>query len=139
MVVDVLLAVTTGFVLGRALDKYRDADTRREAVEQGGADEKAGEAVAERAPARAAAAEIGEQAAVQGTVVTLNAQPAKKPTEIDMRRAIMDVLSSSREPMTLAVIAKQMEKQHFAQLIGPMRSLLDMGEVVKDDKTYRLA
>lgn len=139
MVVDVLLAVTTGFVLGRALDKYRDGDTRPEAVERRGADEKAGEAVAERAPARAAAAEIGEQAAVEGTVVTLNAQPAKKLTEIDMRRAIRDVLSSSREPMTLAVIAKKMEKKHYAQLIGPMRSLLDMGEVVKDNKTYRLA
>ena len=139
MVVDVLLAVTTGFVLGRALDKYRDGDTRPEAVERRGADEKAGEAVAERAPAGATAGEIGEEAAVEGTVVTLNARPEKKPAEIDMRRAIIDVLSSSREPMTLAVIAKKMEKKHYAQLIGPMRSLLDMGEVVKDDKTYRLA
>ncbi len=126
MVVDVLLAVTTGFVLGRALEKHRDGDTRPEAV-------------AERAPAGAAAAEIGEEAAVESTVVRLKAQPEKKLAEIDMRRAIMDVLSSSREPMTLAVIAKKMERKHYAQLIGPMRSLLDMGEVVKDDKTYRLA
>ncbi len=69
----------------------------------------------------------------------MKAQPEKKLAEIDMRRAIMDVLSRSREPMTLAVIATKMEKEHYAQLIGPMRSLLDMGEVVKDDKTYRLA
>ena len=88
MVVDVLLAVTTGFVLGRALDTYRDGDTRPEAVEQGGADEMAGEAVAERARAGAAAAEIGEEEAVEGTVVRLNAQPAKKLAEIDMRRAV---------------------------------------------------
>jgi hypothetical protein len=40
--------------------------------------------------------------------------------------------------MTLAEIATKTGKKHFASLIGPMRSLREMGMVVKKEKVYRL-
>jgi len=40
--------------------------------------------------------------------------------------------------MTLAEIATKTGKKHFASLIGPMRSLREMGMVVKKEKAYRL-
>ena len=55
----------------------------------------------------------------------------------DLQQAILDVLSGSGEAMTLAEIAAEMEREYFAPLIRPMRSLLKMGRVVKEDKAYR--
>ena len=57
----------------------------------------------------------------------------------DLQQVILDVLSGSGKEMTLAEIARKIGKSHYASLIGPMRSLLKAGRVVKEDKVYRLA
>ena len=104
MALDVLLAVLSGFFLGRGLDNIRGGGRK--------------------------------EAAVQATVVTLEVPPEKGPA--DLQQAILDVLSGSGEEMALAEIAAEMEMSHFAPLIRPMRSLLERGQVVKEDKAYRL-
>ena len=103
MVLDILLAVLSGFFLGRVL-----ADVR------GGGKE---EAVAE------------------ATEVTLEVPPEKGPA--GLQQTILDVLSGNGEAMTLAEIAAEMKMGHFSSLIRPMRSLLEMGQVVKENKAYR--
>lgn len=103
MALDVLLAVLSGFFLGRGLANLR------------GGDEK--------------------EAAAEATVIMLEVPPENGPA--DLQQAILDVLSGSGEAMTLAEIAAEMEREYFAPLIRPMRSLLKMGRVVKEDKAYR--
>lgn len=160
MGLDVLLAVLCGFFIGRVLDNVVGGGEKVAEVEAGGADEAAGAIAAEGAPAEPKAAETGEEVAAKGTVVTLEAPPEKKaPPEKtdepdlqqvildvlsgtgdpDLQQAIMDVLSGSRKAMTLAEIARKIGKAHYASLIGPMRALLKIGRVFKEDKVYRLA
>ncbi len=103
MVLDVLLAVLSGFFLGRGLANIRGGGKK--------------------------------EAAAEATVVTLEVPPENGPA--GLQQAILDVLSGSGEAMTLAEIAAEMELGHFASLIRPMRSLLEMGRVVKEDKAYR--
>ena len=128
MGLDVLLAVLCGVVVGRVLDDVIGGGKKLEEVENAGADEAAG----------AAAAETGEEVAADNTVVTLEVPP-EKTGEPDLKQVILDVLSAGGEAMKLAEIARQIGKAHYAPLIGPMRSLLEMGRVVKQEKLYRLA
>ncbi len=102
-----------------------------------GAAEAASAVAAEGAPPEPQAAEIGEEVAAKGPVITLEVPP-KTMGENDLQHVILDVLSGSGEAMTLAEIATKTGKKHFAPLIGPMRSLRKMGRVVKEDKVYRL-
>jgi uncharacterized phage protein gp47/JayE len=102
-----------------------------------GVDEAAGAVAAEVASPEPQAAETGEEVAAKGPVITLNVPP-KTTGEIDLQQVILDVLSGSGEAMTLAEIATKTGKKHFASLIGPMRSLREMGMVVKKEKAYRL-
>jgi major membrane immunogen (membrane-anchored lipoprotein) len=102
-----------------------------------GVDEAAGAVAAEVASPEPQAAETGEEVAAKGPVITLNVPP-KTTGEIDLQQVILDVLSGSGEAMTLAEIARKTGKKHFASLIGPMRSLREMGMVVKKEKAYRL-
>ena len=102
-----------------------------------GVDETAGAVAAEVASPEPQAAEIGEDVAAKGPVITLNVPP-KTTGEIDLQQVILDVLSGSGEAMTLAEIATKTGKKHFASLIGPMRSLRETGMVVKKEKAYRL-
>jgi hypothetical protein len=102
-----------------------------------GADEAAGAVAAEGAPPEPQAAETGEEVAAKGPVITLKVPP-KTTGEIDLQQVILDALSGSGEAMTLVEIATKMGKKHFASLIGPMRSLREMGMVVKEEKVYRL-
>ncbi len=102
-----------------------------------GADEAASAVAAEVASPELQPAETGEEAAAKGPVITLNVPP-KTMGEIDLQQVILDVLSGSDEAMTLAEIATKTGKKHFASLIGPMRSLREMGMVVKKEKVYRL-
>jgi hypothetical protein len=102
-----------------------------------GADEAAGAAAAEGAPPEPQVAETGEEVAAKGPVITLKVPPKMKG-EPDLQQIILDVLSGSGESMTLAEIATKTGKKHFASLIGPMRSLREMGMVVKKEKAYRL-
>jgi hypothetical protein len=99
--------------------------------------EAAGAVAAEGAPPEPQAAETGEEVAAKGPVITLKVPP-KTTGEIDLQQVILDVLSGSGEAMTLAEIATKTGKKHFASLIGPMRSLREMGMVVKKEKAYRL-
>ena len=138
MGIDVLLAVLCGFVVGRVLDDVMGGGKKSEEVEDGGADETAGAVAAEDAPPEPQAAEAGEEVAAEDAVVTLVVSPEKKGGP-DLQQVILDVLSGGGEAMTLAEIARQVGKAHYAPLIGPMRSLLEMGRVVKRDKMYRLA
>ncbi len=103
-----------------------------------GADEAAGAVAAEGAPPEPQAAETGEEVAAKGPVITLKAPP-KKTGEPDLQQVVLDVLSGSDKAISLAEIARQIGKEHFASLIGPMRSLRKMGRVVKEEKVYRLA
>jgi len=102
-----------------------------------GVDEAAGAVAAEVAPREPQAAETGEEVAAKGPEITLKVPP-KTTGEIDLQQVILDVLSGSGEAMTLAEIATKTGKKHFASLIGPMRSLREMGMVVKKEKVYRL-
>jgi len=102
-----------------------------------GADEAAGAVAAEGAPPEPQAAETGDEVAAKGPVITLKVPP-KTTGEIDLQQVILDALSGSGEAMTLVEIASMTGKKHFASLIGPMRSLREMGMVVKKEKVYRL-
>jgi len=102
-----------------------------------GADEAAGAVAAEGAPPEPQAAETGDEVAAKGPVITLKVPP-KTTGEIDLQQVILDALSGSGEAMTLVEIASMTGKKHFASLIGPMRSLREMGVVVKKEKVYRL-
>ncbi len=154
MGLDVLLAVLVGFFVGRVVDNVVGGGKKLAEVEEGGADEAAGAVAAEAARPEPKAAKTGKKVAAKGTVVTLEAPPEKtgEPDlqqvildvlsgtgDPDLQQAIMDVLSGSRKAMTLAGIARKIGKAHYASLIGPMRALLKMGRVVKEDKVYRLA
>jgi hypothetical protein len=103
-----------------------------------GAGEAAGAVAAEGAPPEAQAAETGEEVAAKGPVATLQVPP-KQTGEPDLQQVVLDVLSGSDKAISLAEIARQIGKEHYASLIGPMRSLRKMGRVVKDEKVYRLA
>ncbi len=103
MAVEILLAVLSGFFLGRGLANFRGGGT--------------------------------QEAAAEATGVTLGMPPVKGPA--GFQQTILDVLSGSGEAMTLVKIAAEMKLGHFAPLIRPMRSLLEMGRVVKEDKVYR--
>ena len=138
MGLDVLLAVLGGFFVGRVLDVVIGGGKKLAEVEEGGAAEAAGAVAAEGAPPEPQAAETGEEVAAKGTVVTVEVPP-EKTGEPDLQQVILDVLSGSGKAMTLAEIARQIRKEHFAPLIGPMRSLVKLGRVVKEDKVYRLA
>jgi hypothetical protein len=100
--------------------------------------EVAGAVTAEGAPPEPQAAETGEEVAARGPVITLKGPP-KKTGEPDLQQVVLDVLSGSDKAISLAEIARQIGKEHFASLIGPMRSLRKMGRVVKEEKVYRLA
>ncbi len=166
MGLEVLLALVCGFFVGRVVDNVVGGGKKLAEVEEGGADEAAGAVAAEAARPEPKAAKTGKKVAAKGTVVTMEA-PAEKvappqkeaPPEKtgepdlqqvildvlsgtgdpDLQQAIMDVLSGSRKAMTLAGIARKIGKAHYASLIGPMRALLKMGRIVKEDKVYRLA
>ena len=103
-----------------------------------GADEAAGAVAAEVAPPEPQAAETGEEVAAKGPVTTLKVPP-KKTGEPDLQQVVLDVLSGSEKAISLAEIARQIGKDNYASLIGPMRSLRKMGRVVKEEKVYRLA
>ncbi len=103
-----------------------------------GADEAAGAVAAEGAPPEPQAAETGEEVAAKGPVTTSKVPP-KKTGEPDLQQVVLDVLSGSDKAISLAEIARQIGKEHYASLIGPMRSLRKMGRVVKEEKVYRLA
>lgn len=103
-----------------------------------GADEAAGAVAAEVAPPEPHAAETGEEVAAKGPVTTLKVPP-KKTGEPDLQQVVLDVLSGSDKAISLAEIARQIGKDHYASLIGPMRSLRKTGRVVKEEKVYRLA
>ncbi len=154
MGLDVLLAVLVGFFVGRVVDNVVGGGKKLAEVEEGGADEAAGAVAAEAARPEPKAAKTGKKVAAKGTVVTLEAPPEKtgEPDlqqvildvlsgtgDPDLQQAIMDVLSGSRKAMTLAGIARKIGKAHYASLIGPMRALLKMGRIVKEDKVYRMA
>ncbi len=100
--------------------------------------EVAGAITAEGTPPEPQAAETGEEVAAKGPVITLKGPP-KKTGEPDLQQVVLDVLSGSDKAISLAEIARQIGKEHFASLIGPMRSLRKMGRVVKEEKVYRLA
>ncbi len=103
-----------------------------------GADEAAGTVTAEGAPPEPQAAETGKEVAAKGPVTTSKVPP-KKTGEPDLQQVVLDVLSGSDKAISLAEIARQIGKEHFASLIGPMHSLRKMGRVVKEEKMYRLA
>ncbi len=103
-----------------------------------GADEAAGAVAAESAPPEPQAAETGKEVAAKGPVTTSKVPP-KKTGEPDLQQVLLDVLSGSDKAISLAEIARQIGKEHYASLIGPMRSLRKMGRVVKEEKVYRLA
>jgi hypothetical protein len=103
-----------------------------------GADEAAGTVTAEGAPPEPQAAETGEEVAAKGPVTTSKAPP-KKTGEPDLQQVVLDVLSGSDKAISLVEIARKIGKEHYASLIGPMRSLRKMGRVVKEEKMYRLA
>ena len=103
-----------------------------------GADEAAGAVTAEGAPPEPQAAETGEEVAAKGPVTTSKVPP-KKTGEPDLQQVVLDALSASDKAISLAEIARQIGKDHYASLIGPMRSLRKTGRVVKEEKVYRLA
>ena len=138
MGLEVLLAVLGGFFVGRVINDVIGGGENLAEIEGVGADGAAGAVAAEGAPPEPQAAEIGEEVAAKGTVVTLK-MPPKKTGEPDLQQVILDVLSGSDKAMTLAEIARQIGKEHYSPLIGPMRSLLEMGRVLKGKKVYRLA
>ena len=138
MGIDVLLAILCGFVVGRVLDDVMGGSKKSEEVEEGDTDQAAGAVATEGAPPEPQAAETGEEVAAEDTVVTPKVPP-EKAGEPDLQQVILDVLSASGDAMKLAEIARQIGKEHYAPLIGPMRSLLKMGRVVKQDKMYLLA
>ncbi len=100
--------------------------------------EVAGAVAAEGAPPEPQAAETGEKVAAKGPVTTSKV-PTKKTGEPDLQQVVLDALSASDKAISLAEIARQIGKEHYASLIGPMRSLRKMGRVVKEEKVYRLA
>jgi hypothetical protein len=99
--------------------------------------EVAGAVTAEGAPPEPQAAETGEEVAAKGPVTTSKV-PTKKTGEPDLQQVVLDALSASDKAISLAEIARQIGKEHYASLIGPMRSLRKMGRVVKEEKVYRL-
>ena len=99
--------------------------------------EVAGAVTAEGAPPEPQAAETGEEVAAKGPVTTSKVPP-KKTGEPDLQQVVLDALSASDKAISLAEIARQIGKEHYASLIGPMRSLRKMGRVVKEEKVYRL-
>ncbi len=99
--------------------------------------EVAGAVAAEVAPPEPQAAETGEEVAAKGPVTTSKVPP-KKTGEPDLQQVVLDALSASDKAISLAEIARQIGKEHYASLIGPMRSLRKMGRVVKEEKVYRL-
>ncbi len=102
-----------------------------------GAGEVAGAVAVEGAPPKPQAAETGEEVATKGPVITLKGPP-KTTGEPDLQQVVLDVLSGSDKAISMAEIARQIGKEHYASLIGPMRSLRKMGRVVKEEKVYRL-
>ena len=102
-----------------------------------GVDEAAGAVAAEVASPEPQAAETGEEVAAKGPVTTSKV-PTKKTGEPDLQQVVLDALSASDKAISLAEIARQIGNEHYASLIGPMRSLRKMGRVVKEEKVYRL-
>ena len=135
---DVLLAILCGFFVGRVLDDVTGGGKKLAEVEEVSADEAADAVAAEGAHPEPQAAETGEEMTAKSPVITLKVPP-KKTGEPDLQKVILDVLSGSDKAMTLAEIARQIGKEHYASLTRPMRSLREMGRVVKEDKVYRLA
>ena len=84
------------------------------------------------------AGERDEEVAAKGPVIKMKAAP-KKSREPDLQQDVLDVLSSSAKPVSLREIARRIGKEHYASLIGPMRSLRKTGRIVKEEKMYRMA
>jgi len=81
-----------------------------------------------------------EAVAVQQTAAG-SPQPAPSP-EVEERRndlkaAILEIIRSAEEGITLSAIAEKM-KRHFASIIGPVRLLIEEGLVEKQDKLYKI-
>jgi hypothetical protein len=68
--------------------------------------------------------------------------PSTSPTaaeekKADLKTAILEIIRSSEEGLTLSAIAEKM-KRHFASIIGPVRLLIEEGLIEKQDKIYKI-
>ncbi len=90
----------------------------------------------EQAPALAAA--DGGGAAEQVVADEPSTSPtAAEEKKADLKTAILEIIRSSEEGLTLSAIAEKM-KRHFASIIGPVRLLIEEGFVEKQDKIYKI-
>ncbi len=90
----------------------------------------------EQSPAvpEATGAEVAlQQAAAAEPLPTTAAEERRS----DLKSAILEILRSSGEGLTLSAIAERM-KRHFASIIGPVRLLIEEGLVEKHDKIYKI-
>lgn len=91
-------------------------------------------------PAPGASAATEEAVAVQQTATeSPSSGPSAEVEEKrnDLKSAILGIIRSSEEGMTLSAIAEKM-KRHFASIIGPVRLLIEEGLVEKQDKLYKI-
>ncbi|HEV8718190.1 MAG TPA: hypothetical protein VGX03_35910 [Candidatus Binatia bacterium] len=62
---------------------------------------------------------------------------AAEEKKADLKTAILEILRSAEEGLTLSAIAEKM-KRHFASIIGPVRLLIEEGLIEKQDRIYKI-
>jgi hypothetical protein len=77
---------------------------------------------------------VQETAPEEPAAVTSSAPEERKD---DLRSEILRIIRSSPEGITLAAIAKQLQR-HFASIIGPVRLLVEEGVVERQEKIYKI-
>ena len=84
---------------------------------------------------------VAEEAVVVRQIIAGSPQPAPSPEakerRNDLKAAILEIIRSAEEGITLSAIAEKM-KRHFASIIGPVRLLIEEGLVEKQDKLYKI-
>jgi len=94
--------------------------------------------VSEQAPPPPAGDDVG----VAPQHAAVDEPPSTSPTpaeekKADLKTAILEIIRSSEEGLTLSAIAEKM-KRHFASIIGPVRLLIEEGLIEKQDKIYKI-
>jgi hypothetical protein len=83
------------------------------------------------------AADVGGSTQPTAAVGSLTVSPAVEEKRADLKTAILEILRSSGEGLTLSSIAEKL-KRHFASIIGPVRLLIEEGLIEKQDKIYKI-
>jgi len=87
--------------------------------------------------AAAVATDVGGSTQPAVAVESATVSPAVEEKRADLKTAILEILGSSGEGLTLSAIAEKL-KRHFASIIGPVRLLIEEGLVEKQDKIYKI-